>query len=682
MLGFVKNRLLFRLIFLFTLIIFVPIGIVSYLIYDLIVDNYNENIESSLKSGENYINTIFNNNISLISGNVIKIKDDYEFNKCFRSVVTEEIEPSELFDYLKPNYEYDFIYISDIKNNSEIFYSEVIRKTPDMDLTSDINSPVIKFTGQNFLAFVKIQLNIENQPYNLTVGKVIDNYSIFEFSKILNFDFILFEKEGNRLVNLFSTIYDEYGLLIGGGKIVFETVLAGQSGIISTRISDKNRKVLLFNPINFNKDYIAGISITENYEYLEAAKKQLFILILIFTILVLILGIFIRTQIVNPIVELLNGISGVSHQVESEQPIEPLSIANKDEIGKLASEFNKMASNLGRSFTRIKYLQNYLLNIFESMPSGIIAVDEKGRITQWNRTAEKYADKGDHIKKGQEIWKTIPDLGIYRDELLKVIEDKGHIQIYREPYQDGEKKNVNIHLFPLIANGVKGSVIRIDDVTELKKKDDQLRQAQKMETIGTLAGGIAHDFNNILSGIVGVVSILKYKIDKNLEITREQLVEYLDIMEQSGHRAGDIVQRLLTLSRKQNTVMEKVEISEVIKHVLKLCTNTFDKSIDIEGVNLENNSCILADFTQLEQVILNIAINAGHAMTIMRKEGEQPGGKLSIGIYDDFSSDELFNFINSADKRDFIKISIKDTGVGMDSSVVKQIFEPFFSTKD
>jgi len=193
--------------------------------------------------------------------------------------------------------------------------------------------------------------------------------------------------------------------------------------------------------------------------------------------LTLVLGLFIRNKIVNPISELLEGIGNVSQQIDSGQPIEALPITGNDEIGRLADEYNRMSSSLGRSFARIKYLQNYLLNIFESMPSAMIAVDNNGKITQWNRSAEKYKDPDSVLKKGEEIWKAISKLGVYKDELLRVINERGHIEMYREPFRNGEKVNLNIHLFPLIANGVKGSVIRIDDITELKKKEEQLRQA-------------------------------------------------------------------------------------------------------------------------------------------------------------------------------------------------------------
>jgi PAS domain S-box-containing protein len=682
MFGFIKNRLLFKLILLFILIVFTPISVVTYFVYDLVVDNYNENVVTSLKTGENYVNTIFDRNLNLVSANRIKIKDDYQFRHLLASVVGGNLDVREFFNYLKMNYGYDFVCISKADGGQEKFYSELIKRTGDLDLSSETGTPVINYTSHNFIALVKTEEKFNGSTVFLTVGKIIDGNSFIEISKILNFDFTVFEKSDGKILNKFSTITDEYGFIIDPGRIMLDHPQTEDRIMIDGKISNRNRKILVFKLNHFRGCYSGAVSIVENLEYISTAKKHFTILILTFIGLTLILGIFIRNKLVSPISELLEGIGNVSHQIDSGQPIEALPTTGDDEIGRLADEFNKMSSSLGRSFSRIKYLQNYLLNIFESMPSAMIAVDNKGKITQWNKSAEKYKNTDSVLKQGEDIWKAISELGVYKDELLKVINDRGHIEIYREPFRDGEKVNLNIHLFPLIANGVKGSVIRIDDITELKKKEEQLRQSQKMETIGTLAGGIAHDFNNILSGIVGVVSILKYKIDKNLDITKDQLTDYLDIMEQSGRRAGDIVQRLLTLSRKQNTTMEKVDVSEVLNHVVKICSNTFDKSIKIKGININSKSSLCADFTQLEQVILNLAINANHAMTIMRPADEQPGGILTIEVSDFVPEPELAGFTVPEDEKDYFRISIIDTGVGMDSTVISQIFEPFFSTKD
>jgi len=385
---------------------------------------------------------------------------------------------------------------------------------------------------------------------------------------------------------------------------------------------------------------------------------------------------------VKPISQLLKSIQKASVQIENEQPIERIIVKASDEIFLLSEAYNKMASNLGQSFSKVKYLQKYLQNIIESMPSSLIALDNSGKITQWNQAAEDFTGVSKNNAKGKIIWELLPELGIDKDILVRLHEERSQKEYYKESIWSGEKRNLNIHLFPLVAYNMKGNVIRIDDITDSKNKEQQLLQAQKMETIGTLAGGIAHDFNNILSGIVGIISILKFKLDKKEKINDNLLKEYLDIMEESGKRAGDIVQRLLSLSKKKSISLEPVNLSKVINNIEKICTNSFDKRIEIKKVNTENNIQIFADFTQIEQFLLNLSINSSHAMTIMRNEDEKQGGILTFEIENNVSFKEVSRFANVSKDKKFIKIIVKDTGVGMGDDTIKQIYEPFFSTKN
>jgi PAS domain S-box-containing protein len=677
-----RNTLLFKMILMFTFIIFIPVIIVGYIVYGLILDNHNDNMRTALNSGAEYINSIFVHNLGVVSGGAIKLKDDHRFGSLALRSLSDENSLPELMSYLKSSYDLDFICIEKGPAETPLFYSGVIRQENCPDTRTALYTPSLYFTGKKFIAHIKSNFNFSGSTYKIVLGKLIDDYNLYELCKTLGFDFILLEKNSSVYTNIFSTIFDEYGSNVGNMTLSIDGGYISSHEIFSITLAGRERKALPFDLKNSGRDRVGIVTKEETFGYIEAAKGQFMIVIASFIFFVIIFVAFIKRSMLNPIVNLLEGIGNVSVQIENGNPIEPLEVTGKNEIGKLAEEYNKMASNLGVSFSRIRYLQNYLLNIFESMPSGLIAVDSNGKITQWNRSAEKYSRGPDRIRQGDEIWKTIPDLGIYKDELVKMIEAKSHLEVYREPITNGEKKNVNIHLFPLIANGVNGSVIRIDDITELKKKEEQLIQAQKMETIGTLAGGIAHDFNNILSGIVGVVSILKYKIDKNSGMNKDDLTEYLDIIDQSGKRAGEIVQRLLTLSRKQTTSLEKVMVSEVIGHVIKICSNSFDKRVIITPVNKESKACAFADFTQLEQVILNISINANHAMTIMKEENSAWGGTLVIEIVDHVSDEEIRSVSGDGGGKDFLKISIRDTGIGMDSKTLKQIFEPFFTTKD
>ena len=221
-------------------------------------------------------------------------------------------------------------------------------------------------------------------------------------------------------------------------------------------------------------------------------------------------------------------------------------------------------------------------------------------------------------------------------------------------------------------------VARILSDVEKNILESQLIQSQKMETIGTLVGGLAHDFNNLLGGIVGSVSLLRYN---SRNIKENELLKYLDIMENASSRATDLVKQLLAVASKQDLAMVPVDINLAINHIVKISKNTFDKSVGINYHYYERPAVINADPIQIEQVLLNLCINGYHAMTVMRDEDEQPGGTLTIDIRKFHADEHTLQTHPEAHEADYWIISIEDTGVGMNKKTIERIFEPFFTTK-
>lgn len=221
-------------------------------------------------------------------------------------------------------------------------------------------------------------------------------------------------------------------------------------------------------------------------------------------------------------------------------------------------------------------------------------------------------------------------------------------------------------------------VARILSDVEKNILESQLIQSQKMETIGTLVGGLAHDFNNLLGGIVGSLSLIRYE---HMEISEEELLQYLSIMENASARATDLVKQLLSIASKQDLTMVPVDLNLAIHHVVKISKNTFDKSVEIR-YNYHNTPAIInADPVQIEQVLLNLFINACHAMTVMRDDDERQGGTITVDVRK-IHADELFLQTHpNAMETDYWIISIEDTGVGISKKNLERIFEPFFTTK-
>jgi len=226
---------------------------------------------------------------------------------------------------------------------------------------------------------------------------------------------------------------------------------------------------------------------------------------------------------------------------------------------------------------------------------------------------------------------------------------------------------------------IRGYIGNFRNITERKKTQQKLIEAQKMDTIGNLAGGLAHDFNNVLGGITGSVSI----IWKYLSPGNEKVKKFIEIIEHSALRATDMVSQLLTLSRNQELTLAPIDLNYALKNVLKICYNTFDKSIEIKFTPHKSDAVIMGDPTRIEQSLLNILVNSSHAMTFMRGENEKQGGELTTSI-ENILADDFFCKTNPEAIQDkpYWLVQIRDTGVGINDEIKSQIFDPFFTTKE
>jgi nitrogen-specific signal transduction histidine kinase/CheY-like chemotaxis protein len=203
------------------------------------------------------------------------------------------------------------------------------------------------------------------------------------------------------------------------------------------------------------------------------------------------------------------------------------------------------------------------------------------------------------------------------------------------------------------------------DITEHIRLEERLRQAQKMEAIGTLAGGIAHDFNNILTGILGYSTLLLEELPSD-----SPLSEDVQAIESSARRAAELTQQLLTLSRKNPRVpLAPIDPNSVVTEVVRLLERTIDKSVSIRTSLAEAVNTVNGNTGQLHQALLNLCLNARDAMP--------GGGEIVIETR---NADPADRACVEDDRRVFI--TVRDSGIGMDVAVQERIFEPFFTTKE
>jgi len=216
---------------------------------------------------------------------------------------------------------------------------------------------------------------------------------------------------------------------------------------------------------------------------------------------------------------------------------------------------------------------------------------------------------------------------------------------------------------------IAASVINLRDIREQKKIEAQLQQAQKMEAVGTLAGGIAHDFNNILAAIMGYTEIALDSVERET-----QLYKNLQRVFQAGNRAKKLVMQILTFTRQAEQERKPVQVKLIVNEALKLLRSSLPATIEINR-NIQSDGLVLADATQIHQILMNLCTNADHAM-------REKGGTLEVKL-ESVELDADFTAGHPDMKPGaYLQLTVSDTGCGMPPQVRERIFDPFFTTKE
>jgi signal transduction histidine kinase len=235
--------------------------------------------------------------------------------------------------------------------------------------------------------------------------------------------------------------------------------------------------------------------------------------------------------------------------------------------------------------------------------------------------------------------------------------------------KDGAIVHADINSVPITIDGAVCNAGFFRDITERKVLEAQLLQAQKMEAVGMLAGGIAHDFNNILTAIIGYGSLLQMKMNESdpLKHNADQIIAAAD-------RAAHLTQSLLAFSRKQIIDPKPVNLNRIIKEVEKLLARIIGEDIELRTAVEEEELIVMADSSQLEQLLMNLATNARDAMP--------EGGLITISTSRLAMDADYIKAHGYGEPGPYALISFEDTGIGINKKIQEKIFEPFFTTKE
>lgn len=324
--------------------------------------------------------------------------------------------------------------------------------------------------------------------------------------------------------------------------------------------------------------------------------------------------------------------------------------------------------------SQLEALEKRYRNLFEDSRDVVFIAHPDGTFIDINPAGAElfgYVDRQDVLDQHARIsfYNEPEDRVIFEKAIRKI----GFVKSFDTILRNNSGERIHVRVTASLVKDESGTVTAyrgiIRDISEQKKLEQQLLQAQKMEAIGTLAGGIAHDFNNILGVIVGYSDLLVEDLPKDS-------IEYRNAKSvlAAANRATDLVKQILAFSRQSERKRKPLQLSFIVLEALKLLRSSLPTTIEIKRHIRARTALVLADATQMHQVIMNLCTNAAHAM-------KQSGGVLTVNL------DEITLDVDAIKQYDdiapgsYIKLTVEDTGHGIPKVVLKRIFEPYFTTK-
>ncbi|MDI6766287.1 MAG: PAS domain S-box protein [Bacteroidota bacterium] len=334
-----------------------------------------------------------------------------------------------------------------------------------------------------------------------------------------------------------------------------------------------------------------------------------------------------------------------------------------------------MALNNASLFEQVRQSEQLYADLYENSPDMYHSVDRRGYVVSCNQTESQLLGIPKERILGNPLLNLYPSSQHKHLEanLKKIFEHGQELKGIEEQIQrsDGTLIDVSVNTSLVYDSDGKPTIARmvLRDITEKKKMEAKILQAQKIDSIGNLAGGIAHDFNNILTAILGSASIMRRRILDN-----PRLVKYVDLIETTSRRGAAVTRQLLTFARKSNPHITRTDVNMIIDQTLKLFEVTTPKTIHIK-CNLSKDPLIVeADEGQIQQALLNLCLNARDAMP--------QGGIIVINSNPIDLNQQDAAQLTDGNPGAYAMITVADSGAGIPPELLHRIYEPFFTTKD
>ncbi|MCP4688295.1 MAG: PAS domain S-box protein, partial [Desulfobacterales bacterium] len=356
----------------------------------------------------------------------------------------------------------------------------------------------------------------------------------------------------------------------------------------------------------------------------------------------------------------------------------------------------------------LRRLRNYLSNIIDSMPSALVGVDGDGKVTQWNKTAERTTGVSAGAARGKILSDVFPRMAPDMDKIAESIRTRKVKQEQKRPREtESGPRWEEVTIFPLVANGVEdagvagGAVIRVDDITDKVRMEEMMIQSEKMLSVGGLAAGMAHEINNPLAGMMQTAGVLTNRLGGEIDIpanrraaeaagsSMEAIRTFMEArgvpgmirtITESGRRVAAIVDNMLSFARKSDDRTSSHDLAMLLDRTLALAGADYHlkerydfKKIEIKREYEDDLPPAPCEGPKIQQVLLNILRNGAQAMFEHGAECKERGVETET---------PLFIIRTRFEKeRKMVCMEIEDNGPGMDEATRKRVFEPFYTTK-